>query len=349
MSETAPNQPPARHVIQPAANLAPHCDFVVSPSATPTVFDRIEMMNQERNKAGLPPVQVNVTHSHQSDPDDPIFVMQSATIRVQGASQQELDRLNIGDVRTEPERKVKAEAVMSAAVVAHRLNGKVYVPRGEGENSVPDQVNRFVAEGPNGPLRQRLAATQADKDEAGRVRIWVRSQHPTSDYQAALRHALSSEYVSVREVGTAASAMSGFTRYQERLEEARQKALAKNEGQQRSDGPAVHSPRPAGSRWLGQKEQKVSVTAYVELAHVVRNDKSPYPRVLYIMRTPQGDLVRWFASEDQGMETGDAVTVQGTIRDHSTFNGERQTEMWYCKAPVIHPPLTRPPAQPGNK
>lgn len=59
--------------------------------------------------------------------------------------------------------------------------------------------------------------------------------------------------------------------------------------------------------------------------------------------------MRWFASEDQGMETGDAVTVQGTIRDHSTFNGERQTEMWYCKAPVIHPPLTRPPAQPGNK
>lgn len=79
--------------------------------------------------------------------------------------------------------------------------------------------------------------------------------------------------------------------------------------------------------------------AQVELAHPVHNDRSPHPRILYIMRTPQGDLVRWFASEDQGMEKGDAVTVRGTIKDHSTFNGERQTELWYCKAPVIHPPV----------
>ena len=169
--------------------------------------------------------------------------------------------------------------------------------------------------------------------------IWVRSQPPTGDYQAALRHALSTEYMSVREAGTAASALSGFTRYQERLKRARQNALAKKGDQQAHGGPAVYSPRPAGSRWLGQKNQKVSITARVEVAHPVRNDKSPYPRVLYIMRTPQGDLVRWFASEDQGMEPGDAVTIRGTIKDHSTFNGERQTEMWYCKAPVIHPPM----------
>lgn len=305
----------------PAEAEGPHRDFAVSPSDTPTAIARIEMVNQDRAKVGLPPIQVDVSRSYQADPSDPIFARESSTIRIQGASQEELDRISIGNVRSEPERKVKASAVMEAAVVAHRLNGKVYVGRGKGENSVPDQVNRYIAEGPSGPLRERLAPTQADKDEAGRVRIWVRSQQPSSDYQAALRHALTTEYMSEREAGTAASAMSGFTRYQERLEEARQKALAKNGGQQASGGPAVHSPRPAGSRWLGQKDQKVSVTARVEVAHPVYNDYSDYPRVLYIMRTPQGDLVRWFASEDQGMEPGDAVTVQGTIKDHSTFNG----------------------------
>ncbi|WP_167559623.1 hypothetical protein [Brevibacterium sp. LS14] len=308
------------------------------------------MMNQDRAKVGLLPIQVDVNRQRQQDPSDPIFVHETATVRVQGASQEELDRINIGNVRSEPERKAKAGDVMAAAVVAHRLNGKVYVGRGQGENSVPDQVNRYVAEGPNGPLRERLAPTQADKDEAGRVRIWVRSQQPTDDYQAALRHALTTEYMSVREAGTAASAMNGFTRYQNRLEEARQKALAKNAAQQSPDGPAVHSPRPAGSRWLGQKDQKVSITARVEVAHEVYNDYADLPRVLYIIRTPQGDLVRWFASEDQGMEPGDAVTVQGTIKNHSTFNGERQTEMWYCLAPVIHPPVTHPPPpQPGHK
>lgn len=326
-------------VQDPAEAQGPHRDFVVSPSDTPTAVARIEMLNQDRAKIGLPPIQVDVTRSYQTDSSDPIYAMESSTVRIQGATQEELDRVAIGNVRTDPERKVKAAAVMEAAVVAHRLNNKVYVPRGEGENSVPDQVDRYIAEGPNGPLRQRLAPTQADKDEAGRVRIWVRSQQSTGDYQAALRHSLSSEYMSVREAGTAASALNGFTRYQNRLEEARQKALGNSGGQQASAGPAVYSPSPGGSRWLGQKDQKVSITARVEVAHPVRNDKSPYPRVLYIMRTPQGDLVRWFASEDQGMEPGDAVTVQGTIKDHSTFNGERQTEMWYCKAPVIHPPV----------
>lgn len=325
-------------VQSPAEANGPHRDFIVSPADTPTAIARIEMLNQDRAKVGLPPIQVDVTRSHQPDSSDPIFVMESSTVRVQGATQEELDKVSIGNVRTEPERKVKASAVMEAAVVAHRLNGKVYVARGQGENAIPDLVNRYIAEGPNGPLRERLAPTQDDKNEAGRVRIWVRSQTPTSDYQAALRHALSSEYMSVREAGTAASALSGFTRYQERLEETRQKALA-NSSQQSSAGPAVYSPSPGGSRWLGQKDQKVSVTARVEVAHPVRNDKSPYPRVLYIMRTPQGDLVRWFASESQGMRPGDAVTLQGTIKDHSTFNGERQTELWYCKAPVIHPPV----------
>lgn len=322
----------------PAEAEGPHRDFIVSPSDTPTAVARVEMMNQERAKVGLPPMSVDVSRSYQADSADPIYAMESTTVRVQGASQEELDRLSIGNVRSEPERKVKSSAVMEAAVVAHRLNGKVYVARGEGENAVPDQVNRYLAEAPDGPLRQRLAPTQEDKNEAGRVRIWVRAQQPSSDYQAALRHALGSEYMSVREAGTAASALSGFTRYQNRLEEARLKAQT-NSGGQESTGPAVHSPRPAGSRWLGQKDQKVSVTARVEVAHPVRNDKSPYPRVLYIMRTPQGDLIRWFASDDQGMEKGDAVTVQGTIKDHSTFNGERQTELWYCKAPVIHPPV----------
>lgn len=348
MSESAPNPLPPRPVQPPVVGFGPYRDFIVSPSDVPTAVARIEMMNQERVKRGLPPMSVDVTRSHETDPTDPIYAMESTTIRIQGASQEELNQVSVGNVRTEPERKVKASAVMEAAVVAHRLNGKVYVARGQGENSVPDQVNRYIAEGPNGPLRQRLAPTQADKDEAGRVRIWVRSQQPTSDYQAALRHALRSEYMSVREAGTAASALSGFTRYQERLEVARQKALA-NKSQQASAGPAVYSPSPSGSRWLGQKDQKVSVTARVELAHPVRNDKSPYPRVLYIMRTPQGDLVRWFASEDQGMEPGDAVTVRGTIKDHSTFNGERQTELWYCKAPVIHAPLNQlPPPQLGH-
>lgn len=343
MPELGPHQPPEPgsypHLIEGGSDR----NCTISPADTPTVDARVELMNQNRAKVGLPPIQVEVNYSRQQDLSDPIFVNEIAAVRVLGATQEELNCIFNGSLRYEPERKVKAGNVMAAAVVAHRLNGKVYVGRGQGENSVPDQVDRFIADGPGGPLRQRLAPTQADKDEAGRIRIWVRSQQPTNDYQAAVRQALITEYISVREAGTAASALSGFTRYQERLEVARQRALAKNGGQQSSDGAAVHSPRPGGSRWLGQKKQKVSVTARVEVARPVINEYADLPRVLYIMRTPQCDLVRWFASEDEGLRPGDAVTIQGTIKDHSTFNGERQTEIWYCKPPVIHPPMTQPP------
>lgn len=198
-----PQHPPPRPIAPPTVSApsrfhaemqGPHRDFTVSPSDSPFAAARIETMNQDRAKVSLPPIQVNVTRQRQQDPSDPIFVLETATIRVQGASQEELDRISIGNVRTEPERKVNAGDVMSAAVVAHRLNGKVYVGRGQGENSLPDQVDRYIVEGPNGPMRQRLAPTQADKDEAGRVRIWVRSQHPTTDYQPAVRHALTTEY-----------------------------------------------------------------------------------------------------------------------------------------------------------
>ena len=173
-----PAQPPTvgAPTRNPVESPVPYHDFTVSPSDAPTAIARIEMVNQDRAKVGLPPIQVDVSRSYQADPSDPIFARESSTIRIQGASQEELDRISLGNVRSEPERKVKASAVMEAAVVAHRLNGKVYVGRGKGKNSVPDQVNRYIAEGPNGPLRERFAPTQTDKDEAGRVCIWVRSQ-----------------------------------------------------------------------------------------------------------------------------------------------------------------------------
>lgn len=323
----------------PQAPSGPYRDFVVSPGDAAAALGRIELLNQERAKVGLPPLVAHVSRSRTPDPSDPIYAMEQTTIRVQGASPEELGRVSVGNVRTEPERKVRAASVMEAAVVAHRLNGGVYVARGEGPNAVPDQINRYLAEGPNGPLRQRLAPTQEDVDEAGRVRAWVRAQKPSSEYQAALRHALDEDYMSVREAGTAASALSGFTRYRNRLAEARNGMPGGSANQAQGAPPPVHSLRPTGSRWLGQIDQKVSVTAHVMLAHPVRTGRGSYPNVLYVMRTPEGDLVRWFASEDQGMEVGDAVTLRGKIKDHSVFNGERQTELWYCKPPVIHAPL----------
>jgi len=77
----------------------------------------------------------------------------------------------------------------------------------------------------------------------------------------------------------------------------------------------------------------VNVRAWVQAVHPVYHESRPH--FLYIMRTPGGDLARWMASRDAGMEAGDDITLRGTVKGHSTFNGERQTEVFYCR-PTIH-------------
>lgn len=96
-------------------------------------------------------------------------------------------------------------------------------------------------------------------------------------------------------------------------------------------------PRPSGhvSRWFGEEGESVTFRARVEAMHPIHHESRLRPHFLYIMRTHEGDLVRWMASRDAGMESGDDITLRGTVKAHSSFNGERQTEVFYCK-PTIH-------------
>lgn len=317
--------PPAP-VQAPTDNPGAHRDFAVSPSDLPAALARIEQENVAREKVGLAKMEADVSRQRQQDPNDPIMAYERATVRVSGASEEDLARLNLGNVRDAPERKVHTHAVLEAAAASTRLNDGVYVPRSEGDHSVPAQVNAYIADKPGGPHRTRLAPTEGDKKTAVNVRMWARSQQPTSDYLAALRHSMSDEYMSPREAGTASSAISGFQRYQQRLE------------QNKPPAGAPQSPRPEGSRWLSSPGDKVTIPAHIVHAQPQYDPEHP-ERVkhLYVMRTPDGDLVRWLASSDKYLRQGDDVTLQGTVKAHSTHDGERQTEIYYCKQPVLHP------------
>lgn len=109
-------------------------------------------------------------------------------------------------------------------------------------------------------------------------------------------------------------------------------------------GPAAESgprpsppPRPSrhASQWFGEQGQSVTLRAWVEGVHPIQHESRIRPHFLYIVRTHEGDLLRWMASRDAGLETGDDITLQGTVKGHSTFNDERQTEVFYCQ-PTIH-------------
>lgn len=323
----------------PTAVAGPVRDFQVSPGDVPTAIARVEQINLQREKVGLAPMGIDVTRQYTPVDGDPIMAYESNTVRVYGASPEELSRVSLGNVRSEPERKVKTMAVLEASVAATRASGGRYISRQEGVNSIPSQVDRYIAAAPGSPERARIAPTQEDKSEAARVRMWVRTQQPTSAYLQSLRHSVAEEYMSVREAGVASSALNGYLQHRERT----RRAAAQYEAEKQRVGAAaggqpIYSPRPQGSRWLGTRGQKYTMVATVLSQEPIYNEYSTQPQVVYTMRTPEGDLLRWKASSPAGLREGDSVTFEGKVKDHSTFQQEKQTEVWYCKNFRLHQP-----------
>lgn len=316
-------------------------DFIVSPSGVDKAMAQMQMVNSARERDGLAPLEVSVSRQTRPSSDDPLMAWQQTTLRVSGGTEEELRNLSIGKgAGSSAEKVVSTFGVLEASAAAVRMNGGTYVARRDGGNtSTPGRVDAYLADPPDGPMRQAMAPTKEDRATAREVRAWVRLQQPSSDYERAVRHSVSEDHMSMRDVGTASSAISGYLRHKEQL--AMQQA-AERSGQggapQGGGGPA----RPAGtstlksqSRWLGREGEKVFLPARVEGVHPIHHESRIRPHFLYIMRTPDGDLVRWMASRDAGLETGDDITLRGTVKGHSTFNGERQTEVFYCQ-PTIH-------------
>lgn len=313
-----------------------HRDFIVSPSSTDKAVGLVNIVNAERERAGKEPLGISLTRQHRRT-DDPLVCWEQVTMRVSGGTDDELQRLNIsGDVKSSAEKVVSTFGVLEASCAAVRLDGK-YVPRSEGgPSSTPARVEAYLADEPNSPMRQAMRPTTADQSMAREVRSWIRLQPVSNDYVQSLRHAVAEDYMSHREVGVASSAIAGYMRHKSELERARAEGTPVRPvpERQRATRPSQqHNPRR--SRFLGTEGEQVYLAAKVEKVHPIYHEQRADPHFLYLMRTPEGDAVRWMASNDQGLERDDEITLRGTVKGHSTFNGEKQTEVYYCR-PTIH-------------
>lgn len=337
-AQTRLNGSPAVPTATPSETTGPHRDFIVNPADLDAARARLEQANVDRGKVGLPELTIEVTQQQRPDASDPIYTWERSTIRVSGASDDELARLSVGNVHDTAERKVNTFAVLEAAVAANRLNGGEYVAASSGNaEAVPAQVRAYINDAPNGPHRQRLAPTAEDRKTAKMVRAWIRTQTPSSEYTVALRHSVRDNCMSVREAGTAASGLRGYLQHQQRLAQRQAAASASvaPAAARPVTGPRI-SPRPDGSRWLNRPNDRVTVTA-----RVVQIEQVPTPgrrpKVRHVMVTPDGDIVNWLAPNDKGVDEGEDITVQGQVKAHSFApNGEKQTELFWCKEPAIH-------------
>lgn len=317
----------------------PRRDITISPSSVDAAQSQLDQINRTRVERGRSPLTSEITRQNITDTQDSLMTWERATVRISGASQDELDQLTLSGVSNEPERRVRTTAVVEATCAITRVesNGK-YVSRKEGaEASTPALVAQYVHDAPGGQLRQRYAPNQADVARAKSIRAWARESRPTNDYMRAMRHSLAEEGLGPRDVGTAASALSGYERtYAEksRADQMQDELMAKLAGTSAGTGSSGLGGAP-GSRWLNKPGDKVMVTGRVERDVKVLHEKRQDPRHLYIIRTPDGDAVKWLPSDYSGFREGDMVTLRGQVKTHSEFRGEKQTEMYYCK-PEVH-------------
>lgn len=317
----------------------PHHDFIVSPSSLDKAMGKIDVINGHREANGLPRLTTAVSRQTRPASDDPLMAWEQVTVRVSGGAADEMRDLSLGrDIGASEEKVANTKAVLEASCAAVRLNEGSYMSRGEGgASSTPARVEAYLTDRPGGPMRGAMAPTKEDKSMAVKVRMWVRTQQPTSDYARAVRHAVGEHHMPMRDVGTASSAVAGYLRHEEEVGKAREQGTALPGDNAQGTAPVEKITRTPGvSQWLGNVGEKVVMPARVEAVHEVfyENRPSEYPHMLYIFRTPDGHMVRWMASRTQGLRGDDQVTLAGVVKGHSTFRGERQTEMNYCKVNI---------------
>jgi hypothetical protein len=87
------------------------------------------------------------------------------------------------------------------------------------------------------------------------------------------------------------------------------------------------------NEWIGTVGSKVTVDASVTGVKVTESYYGA--SYLYTFVTPNGELIKWFASRSQGIEQGTNVRVSGTVKKLDEYNGRKTTMLTRCHVEAI--------------
>lgn len=132
---------------------------------------------------------------------------------------------------------------------------------------------------------------------------WLAEQSDFSDYITNLKKAFEAGAVSHKRLGIVASAVYAYQRHLERVQ-------------------ADNAPKC--NEWVGsEKERLKGLSATVQR---VRYSEGNYGTTSIItLRTPQGHSLVWFASGYHEPSIGEIWNLDGTVKAHNEYNGEKQT------------------------
>ncbi len=167
------------------------------------------------------------------------------------------------------------------------------------------------------------AATPERRELAKKIHEWLAEQTPASegDYIGNLKTVLAGEdrYVGHKHVALAVSVVAAYRR----AERARELEL------ERERRKANRVPG-----FLADVGEKIAgVKATIRLVREIDGDYGT--STLLVMSTEDGRTVKWFSSSTWSVEPGDQVEIKGTVKEHSSYEGDDQTVITRAKM-IVH-------------
>ena len=213
------------------------------------------------------------------------------------------------------------EEILQNAVESVRLYGftktEAYGNATSTKQVVLEQVHHF------GSYRERIERDDFDPDHRGNsdkvkaIMAWVASLPMELGYISNLKTTLARDYCENRDVGIICSAVASYNREMERQErKARERKQASK------------------SQWVGNEGDRIELHNMTIRLLTGWETEFGYT-YLYKFVDEQGNIYTWKTGKwlGDGDEVKDTqrISLKGTVKKHSEFNGELQTELTRCK------------------
>lgn len=162
------------------------------------------------------------------------------------------------------------------------------------------------------------AFQQSDWDEADRIVEWVRAGGlGTGDYGYNVTTIMATDTFEAKRLGYVASVVTAWARHNE--QELRRT-------KERQDA--------ATSEWVGAKKERLHDLDCTLLDQRYLGTGQFGDRILIKFRTHDGNVLTWFTSTGTGLDKGQKLKLTGTVKDHSEYNGAKETQLTRC---VVEP------------
>lgn len=168
--------------------------------------------------------------------------------------------------------------------------------------------SNFTAQARWKAAREKFAPTDDDKARAKAALEWAASITPSNDYEQNLSLIAKQPALERKHAGILASAISAHAR---------------------KLGEDLRRANRAPSKPIGAVGEKLELAVTIEKVIAVPSDYSDEAKII-TMRDAEGNAIVWRTSVAIGV-AGDSFTIRGTVKRHSEFKGEQQTELTRCK------------------